>query len=256
MSITRFDAIADFDTISGATEDPATFNELAPGFLVEAGEHVLHDNSRIHNEVFKFHMRCADADDTSFKFMVGVNSSGVGQALQFDYDATNLYVRLVTASGIDVAYDTAEATMDLTNMLMVANDQFIPIQIEIQDNKIRCRVKNIIVAEYKSFQPTGTYFGFANLTGSANVYVSDLYWYNDQIVYGNVNLNGAANADGIVVLYNQSTYDVVEYRHTDNDGEYFIFIDDDPANLNKYFMYGFVEGQTSIQPRGVSNITL
>ena len=249
MTITRFDAIADFDTVSGATD-------AAPGFLLEGSEHILHDNARIHNEVFKFDMQCANITNTKFKFMVGVNSLGIGQALEFDYDGATLYIRLVTSNGIDVDHMTAEATMDLTNMLVLVNGQSIPIRVEIQDNKIRCRVKNIIVAEYKSFSPNGNYFGFANRLNSSNVIITNLIQYSDQIVYGNVNLNGAANADGIVVLYNQNTYEVVEYHYTDGDGEYFIFIDDDPIYQNKYFMYGFIEGQTSIQPRGVSNITL
>lgn len=256
MAITHFDELADFGTVSGVTEDAGVFYDDGPGFLAEAGEYVLEDNGRCINEVFKFWMRLTDADATSFKFMVGANSSGVGQYVQFDFDATNMYVRLVTASGFDVAYDTAEATIDIKNMIVLSDIDWVPVQIEIQDNKIRCQVRNIVCFEYKSFSPVGNYFGFCNLTGSADVHISDLYWYTDQIVYGNVNLNGVADSNGIVVLYNQSTFDVVEYRHTDSDGEYYIFIDDDPANLNKYFMYGFIDGETNIQPRGVSNITL
>lgn len=256
MAITHFDEIADFGTVSGVTEDVSVFYDQSPGFLAKAGEYVLEDNGRCINEVFKFWMRLTDVDDTSFKFMVGANSSGVGQYVQFDFDVTNMYVRLVTASGFDVAYDTAEATIDIKNMIALADNDWVPVQIEIQDNKIRCRFRNIICFEYKSFSPVGNYFGFCNLSGSADVHVSDLYWYTDQIVYGNVNLNGVADGRGIVVLYNQSTFEVVEYRHTDNDGEYYIFIDDDPINLNKYFMYGFIDGETNIQPRGVSNITL
>ncbi len=256
MTVIAHTDVADFDTNSGVVNTNTAFHSIAPSFAYDAGDYVITDIGRFNNEAFKFYMRMDDVTATNFKIMLGCNAVGNGRAIQFDFSSTQKWVRLVTTSGIDQAFDTVLQETDIHSKRIINNDFFVEIKVIISNNKIKVYYQGLLVIDYQNFTIVGNNWGFANLTGSSLVYTSDMFYVYDQIIYGNVNLNGAPDSRGVVIMYNQSTYDVVEYTVCDPNGEYMIFIDDQPENFNKYFIYGFVNGVGTVQPRGVSNITI
>lgn len=258
MTIESITSVSSFDTSTGVAESNETYHTVLPSFKFLAGTHVITNAGRFHNEVFKFHLRMDDVNATNFKIMLGCDATGIGRAIQFDFNATNKWVRLVNASGIDVTYDSVISEKDLMPLFNFdsASGMFIECKVIISKNKLQFYYGNRLCVDTVQFTTVGNNWGFCNLTGSSQVWISDLSYIYDQILYGNVNLNGAPDDEGVVIVYNQSTYEVVEYTTCDTNGEYMVFLDDDPANVNKYFLYGFVNGVNGVQPRGVSNITL
>ena len=256
MAITRLESVSDYGVNSGVIDDIGVFADLSPGQELGAGSYIIDDFSQASNEVLKFYASFSNVTSTNFKILLGDTAAGIGMALQIDMSSSNLFVRLVTATGIDQTEDTIVEQNDLIDRFIPANDVFYPVQVELQGGNLRVRINNIIALETGTFVASGTNFGFCNRAGSSNVTISDVYWYTNQIVYGNVNVNGVADSNGVVILYNQFTYEVIKKQRCTPNGLFWIFIDDDPLNFNKYFMYGFIEGEYGLQPRGVSNITL
>ena len=256
MTITAITTVADFSTISGVIDTNTTYHTVAPSLSLPVGTYTLTDLGRINNEVFKFHLRLNDTDSTSFKIMLGCDNAGIGRAIQFDFSSTQKFVRLVNASGFDVAYDSVIEEKDIQSFFVDTAGLYVACRVEISNNKLRFYYGERLMLETIILTTVGTYWGFCNLTSSTQLYVSDTFVVQDQILFGNVNLNGAADEDGNVIVYNQSTYEVYEYTECDANGEYMVFLDDDPVNQNKYFLYGYVLGIGTVQPRGVSNITL
>lgn len=255
MSIQNLNTISSFTTVSGATDNNSIFNEVAPSIELQSSNFIHTPLSKIDNEVYQFYLRMVDVDDTKFKILLGNSNTGSGQSIEIEFNSSEKLISLVNTSGLDISNDSVIIQRNIRDFLNFTNDKWYKIQIEIQSDKIRCFFDKILCFEFE-LSLSGLEFGFVNMAGSSNVYVSDLKIYVDQIVYGNVNINGANNENGRVVLYNQSTYEIVKYTEVDSNGEYFIFIEDDPLNSNKYFIYGFIENRTNIQPRGVLNITL
>lgn len=256
MAIEAITSINHFDSVVGVVDSMESYHIVSPSLKFAPATSVIKEINRMHNEVFKFHIRMDDVELTKFKIMLGCDAAGVGRAIQFDFDANNKMVRYVNQSGIDVAYDSVIKEKDITNISLLNNAEYVECKVVISINKVQLFFQNRLCMEVTNFTTVGTNWGFCNLTGSSIVYLSDLYYIYDQILYGNVNLNGAPDSRGIVSLYNQATYELVKRVICDMNGEYMIFIDDDPANFNKYFLYGYVDGLTNLQPRGVSNITL
>ena len=254
MTINAITSISQFTNV-GVVDSNEAVHTITPALKFAVATSVINDITTLTNDAFKFHLRMDTVTATSFKLMIGCNATGTGYALQFDFSASNKWIRLVTTSGINQAYDTVVQEVDMHNRLNFTDAQFIPCVVKLVDNKIQL-VYNGFIAIDSAWSPTETHWGFCNLTASSLVYVSDIFHVNNQILFGNVNLDGAPDNRGIVMLYAQSTYDIVEVVETDTNGEYMIFIDDDPANLNKYFLYGYIKGLGTVQPRGVSNITL
>lgn len=255
MTINAHLDVADFTNV-GVVNSNEAYHTVAPAFKYAAATSVIKDISRFNNEAFKFHLRMDDVNSTSFKIMLGCDASGNGRAIQFDFSTNNKWIRLVNTTGIDAAYASVIAEKDIQNLMIHSSGSFIECRVEISNNKLRFMFNNLIVIDVTTFSTVGTHWGFCNLTGSSQVWTSDMFHVYDQILFGNVNLNGAPDANGIVIVYNQQTYAVVNYTRCDANGEYMVFIDDDPANANKYFLYGFITGLGTVQPRGVSNITL
>jgi len=256
MAITPITSIANFDLVTGVVNSSEAYHTVNPSFKYSVATSMLTENSRMHNEVFKFHLRLDDVEATKFKIMVGCDSAGVGRAVQIDFTPTSKMIRLVNQSGIEVAYDSVIQEKDMTNLIIPTNGVFMECTLIISINKIQFFIGTKKCIDYSNFTTVGTHWGFCNLTGSSQVWTSDMFYIYDQILYGNVNLNGAPDSRGVVTVYNQATYEVVKRVICDSNGEYMIFLDDDPVNFNKYFLYGYVNGLTNLQPRGVSNITL
>lgn len=256
MTIQSINDVAQFSTNSGVVNSSEAFHEIAPAFKYAGGTFIYNDIGKFNNEAFKFYIRMDDVNSTTFKIMLGCDSNGAGQAIQFDFSSTNKWVRFVNTSGWDVLYDSVVVEKEISNLFRTPNSYFIECKVIVSNNKIRFYYNGMLLIDSTLFSPTSTYWGFCNRSGSSQVWTSDMFYVYDQILYGNVNLNGAADGRGIVVVYNQATYEVVSYTHCDDNGEYMVFLDDDPANVNKYFLYGFIPGVGTVQPRGVSNITL
>lgn len=255
MTINAITDVADFTNV-GVENSTEAFHTISPSFKYGAADSVIQDISRFHNEVFKFHLRMDDVNATSFKIMLGCDASGTGRAIQFDFSTNNKWIRLVNTTGIDTAYASVVQEKDIEPLMIHTSGSFVECRVEISNNKLRFFFNNLIVLDTTLLTTVGTHWGFCNLTGSSQVWTSDMFHVFDQILFGNVNLNGAPDEDGVVIVYNQSTYAVVNYTRCDANGEYMVFIDDDPVNVNKYFLYGFITGLGTVQPRGVSNITL
>lgn len=257
MSIELINNIGYYTTVTGVTNSNEAIHTISPALKFTVDSHVLTDQSRMNNEVYKFHLRSENIDATNFKIIVGCDGSNVGPAIELDFTATSKIIRLVNQTALDTNGATI-AEKDITTLFDFSNatSQFIECRVEISKNKIRFYYAGRLCIDSTQLVPMGTQFGFLNSPASSIVYVSDPYYYFDQILYGNVNLNGAPNSKGKVILYNQATYQVVSVTHCDSNGDYMIFVDDDPVNGNKYFLYGFIEDYTASQPRGVSNITL
>lgn len=256
MTIEAITDVAQFDTVVAATNIESKFHTVGPGFKFPAGGYVVRDQLRMYNEAFKFYVNLTNKDNVSFKMMLGCDNTGTGKAIQMDFTATTVHFRLVTTSGFDVAYDTVIQEKEMSNKLVLQSDTWIECKVIVRANKLEFYFGNRRCIQLDTFTPDGNNWGWCTLTGSDTVYTSDMFYVYDQIIYGNVNLNGAPDAKGVVVMFNQNTYELVARTECDANGEYMIFLDDDPAHGNKYFMYGYVEGLNNIQPRGVSNISL
>ncbi len=255
MAITPITSITQFTNVS--VTESAVSHTISPSFsYAAAGASVIQDISKFDNEVFKFYIRMDDTTSSSFRILLGTDISGNGKAIQFDFTATNKYIRLVNISGIATTYDTIDVTNDVGNRLLFSNNQFIACRVEVVNSKLRFFYGNLKAIDVQNFTNTGTYWGFASLVGTSQIYTSDMFYVYDQILHGNVNLNGAPSNDGTIITYLQATNTVFDYSKSDPDGNYMVFIDDDPINLNKYFMYGFVSSLEQLQPRGVSNISI
>lgn len=256
MTINKVESISYFDTNSGVQESNNEYRTRSPAFQCDPGTYCYKTWTSMSNRVLKMWVNMTDTTATSFKIMLGVDNTGVGRALQFDFSAANKWVRLVNVSGFDVAYDTVIEEIDLHTRWTWVNDIYEKLQIEIQGAKIRVSYGRITLFERNDMTYVGNHWGFCNLTASSTVYASDVDDIENQIIYGNVNLNGAPDDDGVVLVYNQQSYELYKKTRCDANGEYFVFIDDDPQNVNKYFIYGYIDGSGTVQPRGVSNITI
>lgn len=254
--INKLNDIAQLDVNSGVVHSYTQIFNDAPAFDLDPATWWLKDNGRMFNEAFKLHLRFDDMEATICKLMLGCNSSGAGVAIQFDFSATAKWIRLVTTTGIDQAYSSVLHEVDISSKAVFTNAQYIGFKTIISNGKLQFWYGTIRLFDIQDFVPLGTYWGVCNLTGSTKVYTSDMYYIQDQILWGNVNLNGEPDMDGIVVVYNQSTYIVESVQPCDPNGEYMVFLDVDPAQLNKYFLYGFIPNIGYVQPRGVTNITL
>jgi len=248
--------ISQFDVNNGVDHSYTQFNTTSPSFMLDPATWWLKDNEQFHNEALKVHIRMDDVESTNFKIMFGCTSAGAGRALQFDFSATNKWVRLVNTSGIDQVYDSVIEEVDMHSRRPFTDALFVSLKIIISNNKLKCWFGNYFLFDIETFSISGTYWGACNLTGSTRVYTGDVTAYSDQVLWGNVNLNGEPDDLGQVIVYNQDTYQVIDYTYCDSNGEYMVFLDDDPADMNKYFLYGFIPGIVYVQPRGVSNITL
>lgn len=256
MAIVQANSISYYDTNSGVTDDNVTYKSMSPSMSMAAGTYVLKDLTRFNNEVFKFYVRFSDVTNTHFKLMIGIDNMGTGRAVHFDFSSTDAWVRLVNTSGLDQTYDTVITEHNLYNRMTMVNDQFVECRAEIVNGNFQFYFNGMRVLQSTAFTANANYFGFCNLTTGTQVYVSDVEYIYDQIIWGNVNLDGNPQAEGIVGCYKQSTLELYKYIRCLTNGAYMIFIDDDPVNANKYFIYGYVKDQGIVQPRGISNITI
>jgi len=256
MSISNINTIAYFDTVTGVVDDGTNFHTVPGSLDFAVATNCVKDITRFNNEAFTFYIRMEDVTNTSFQVLLGGNNAWTGKAVRFDFSASNKWIRLADVNLADGALVTVLTEKDIHERFIFTNSVYIKVEIIISNDVVKVKYNNAPVLEYGAFSLIGNNWGFSNQTASAQVRVSDLYHYQDQIFWGNVNINGAPNAAGEVWLYNQSTYKVVDNQYCNAAGEYLIFLEDDPANLNKYFMYGYVPGSGNSQPRGVCNITL
>lgn len=250
-----FTDIAQFDSASAQNSSEA-YHTNPNAFKFGAGTHLNTDMTRSHNEAYTFYLRFNAADTGAFKAVVGGNASGVGIAVQLDFTSTNKWIRIINSSGLDTSIGSVIAEVDIQNQIILNDSAFVKCTIIVSQNKLEFYYGNRRIHSITNYTANGNNFALVSLTGSSQTYVSDLIHYGDQVLHGNVNLNGAPNDGGEVVLYNQSTMEFIKKISCDPNGEYMLFIEDDPLYLNKYFIYGYIKGIGIVQPRGVSNITI
>jgi hypothetical protein len=172
--------------------------------------------------------------------------------------ATGWKIQYVNISSWDGLPDSVNEEKDLKiRGWNFKSDVFYKITIYLANNQLKVYFNNALCVDSLAFSPSGGWMGVSGIDSTTSSYVSDLTYWEEQCLWGNVNINGVPQAtSGRAILFSQDIVEVVEYSATNTDGDYLIFLEDDPANLNKYFMIGFIADQTNIQPRGVSNITI
>lgn len=253
---TNIKNLADFTLNSGVVENATIYNDVTPALDVDTGTYIYHDSTDISNFGLICYVRFGDVTASQFRILLGVNSSGVGRALDFNMTGSSQTCAFVTISSFTGAADTTLVSKEFLPRIPLIDDTFYKISVVIANDIIKVFVNNYIMFESTSFVPTDSIWGYSGMSTSTLVYVSDTYWYKDQVFWGNVNLNAVPDGDGVATLYNQGTHALVSRVQCNDDGDYTLLVDDDPANFTKYFLIGNITTLTNIQPRGVGNITL
>lgn len=249
----------DFTLNSGAVNIPSVYKDTSPGILLTSGTHAYYDTAGpFNNAAVTAWVRFTDILDGKFRLHLGCTSAGVGKAIDIVMDATGWKVQYVNISSWDGLPDTvnSEKNFKLRGWEFLSNT-FYKLTVYLANNQLKVYFNGALAIDDTNYAPAGGYMGISGIDTNTSTYVSDMYFYEEQCLWGNVNINGIAQAtSGRAVLFSQDIVEVVEYSATNADGDYLIFLEDDPVNLNKYFLIGFIADQTDIQPRGVSNITI
>ena len=248
---TFFKTPDDFTVNNGVNIIPSIYKYTSPGMVFPAATNVQYDTTGpFDNVAFTTWVRFTDIDDGKIRFHIGCTSAGVGKSIDLVMSATNWKIQYNNISSWDGAPDAVNSEKDLRLRGMSFKDAIFYKQLRVYFNNILCIADDL-------YSPAGGWWGISGMDSATTTYVSDTYLYEEQCLWGNVNVNGVPQAiQGRAVLFNQDVVEVIEYSTTNADGDYIIFLEDDPINLNKYFLLGFIADQTNIQPRGVGNITI
>lgn len=244
--------LTDYDIVNNVVEDHANYYNISPSFYFNytLAPYMLKDMGRFHNEAFKFSFNSPDVSNFKFQVLFGCNSSGDGYAVSIE----NSIMKLVTVSTFVETAVLSER--GLSRSMNFANNTYYSFKLVIANAKLQIYLNDNLFMEYNSFSPIANYYGY-HLNGStANVYISDTTYYDDQVIWGNVNLNGENNEDGFSLLFNQISIDLHSYSPCDTSGNWIIFIDDDPIQQNRFILIGAISSKEYLQPKGISSITL
>jgi hypothetical protein len=258
MSRTRIQYIADFDTNSGVVESSPIFKDEAPGLGVQTTTHGVNDITDISNFAISGYVRFSDIAGGKARVVFGATVAGVGKAIDFVMSGAGWKVQYVDITTFDGAATAVNQEVDfMRRAFEYYSDVWYKFQIIAQGTNLRVIFDGKECFDLTNFAPAGTYVGIAGIDTASFSYFSDLEYWHNQVFYGNVNINGVPQPlEGRAIMFHQTFYNVVEYTATNANGDYMIFIQDDPTNLNKYFLIGYVDNRRDIQPRGVANITL
>ncbi len=254
---TELNIITDF-TSSSASESGSVYKTFSPSISLASGDNALYDTTGpFDNVAITAWVRFTDSTDGKVRFHLGCTSGGAGKAIDIVMSATGWKVQYVNISSFDGLPDAVNKEKDFKLRGWEFSDNiFYKITIFLANNQLKVYFNSALAIDENAYSPAGGWTGISGIDTATTTYVDDLVVYQDQCLWGNVNINGVPQAtDGRAVLFSQDIVEVVEYSSTNADGDYLIFVEDDPANLNKYFILGFVADQTDIQPRGVGNIT-
>ncbi len=243
--------ISDWTQQSNITQDNDTFKYNSPSLFFATGSpsYIIKDLGRHHNESLTFYLRSDDLVNSSFFVLFGCNDLGDGYAIDIKYHQ----LRLVTIG----TYSETSVILDSSELFWQANNQFHKIKLLIVNSKIQLFFNDGLLLEYDEFTKVGDYIGFHNNNSLSNHWISDSIWYDDQILWGNININGVNNQDGFVLLYSQFDMAYIQNQSTDDTGNWMMFIEEDPIHQNKHVLVGGINSPTTnLQPKGVSSITL
>lgn len=249
----------DFTLNSGLVNIPSIYRDTTPGILLTSGTHAYYDTgSPFTNAAITGWVRFTDHNDGKFRLHLGCTSGGVGKAIDIVMSATGWKVQYVNISSWDGLPDAVNSEFDFKPRGWdFIDNTFYNFKVYLANNHLKVYFNNTLALTEIAYAPAGGFTGISGIDTNTSTYVSDMYYYEEQCLWGNVNINGIPQSvDGRAVLFSQDIVEVVEYSATNTDGDYLIFLEDDPVNLNKYFLIGFIADQTDIQPRGVSNITI
>ncbi len=258
MAIQTINRIADYDVNNGVTENTGIFKYTAPSMVLSSGTDIIKNMNRFHNEAFTFWVYFADATASKFEAVLGTDVNGSGVALRFDFSASYSWIRLVQVTNFgNPTYDSVIVEKDVRLIEDgFQNNTWYKCVVYLADDMLKVEFNGVQLFEIETFVPNGTYFGFSGLDTSNNIYISDATYYSDQVFWGNVNLNGVPDDQGQVLMLKQSTFSLIGRDLCNSKGEWLIFLEDDPANVNKYILIGHILDRPTYQPRGVGNITL
>lgn len=252
---TQMTNLTDFTTNSGVTETVATYKYTSPGLVVGSGDYIYHDDGAMTN----FATTCwvqFGATTAQFRVLLGVTAAGAGKALDFNLTASSQTVSLTNISTFTGVADSTIVSKEMIDRLTLTSGKWYYLTIIISNNILKVYFGNYYMFETNVYAPGDTYWGFSGMATANSTVVSDVWWYNNQVFYGNVNINGVPDVDGVAVMFKQVDGAVVDYVQCNTDGEYAILVTDDPTSGNKYFLIGYIQDEPTVQPRGVGNITL
>jgi len=257
MALEKFLDLTHFDNNTGVTEDPIIYKTNSPSFVMSSGAYAIKDMQRFNNEAYTFYTRWDNVTNGSkLRIALGCTAAGVGKAIDIEGTTGTQSVSLVNISSWTGLADAVLETKNMYDRFSWSIGTWYKVKILIANNLIRVWVNNINVIDVPLFSVAGNYMAITGINSTSNVRVSDLWHYSDQCFWGNVNLNGVPYSDGIVAIYNQETFTILGYVNNNDAGDYVIFIEDDPNNLNKYFMTAQIRSLPDTQGKGIGNITL
>jgi hypothetical protein len=258
MTVERIQYLTDFDTNSGVTEDFTSFHEESPSVKVESGQYIEKDIGQMTNFAMAAWVNFSNIDNGKLRILLGTNASGIGKAIDFTMSAAGWkvqYVEIASHTGVPSSIDQ-EAEFKRRGFEFYSN-KYYKVLVYLSGGTLTVKFDGKPALHITNYVPTGTLWGLSGRDSFSYVNVSDIRVYENQVFYGNVNINGIHQGDqGRVRMYDQTFYTIVEDVECDSSGNYMIFLEDDPLSLNKYFMIGYVDNRKDIQPRGVANITL
>jgi len=136
------------------------------------------------------------------------------------------------------------------------NSHWHNMKLLISNGKIEFFINGGSILQYNSFEKVGDHFGYHNNNSPTTMYISDTIWYDDQIIWGNVNVNGSNNQDGFVLLYKQFDITLHQSTITDVNGNWMMLMEEDPIEQNKHILVGGITSDDNLQPKGISSVTL
>jgi len=255
--ITKLNDLTDYDINSGVVENTSIFKANGKSLELSQNDYISKDLTRFSNETFTTYFRTNQSNNFKFQYLLGCDNLGTGQALRIDGTATTLHFRIVNITTYgNPSYDSVIFEKDFFNILNINDDLWYKITIIISNNKLRVLFDGIILIDIINFTPTDNYYGYSAINSTTLTYISDINYYIDQIFYGNINLNGTPDDNGKILMASQDTMSIQYIENSDINGNWMIFNDGNPINFNKYVLIGYLNDKSSLQPRGIGNITL
>lgn len=250
MAINPIHLLTDYDVNSNVTEDNTEFKTTSPCFKFDQSlsPYILKNMTRFHNETFTLYFKAVNVTTFKLLVMIGSDVTGNGYAISLE----NNSIKLVNTA-IFVP-QTEFVIKDLTRILSMENDTYYKLSIMVANNKLECFIDDMLVLDYTPFLKYGDYFGYHLNGGTSNVYVSDTIYFDDQILWGEVALVSTPDEDGFVLLFDQTDIGFISRGNCNVNGNYLIFVDEDPLDQNLHIMVGAIS--TELQPKGISNVTI
>lgn len=250
MSINTLYTISDYSLSSNMVEDTDTYKYNSPSlkFATGAPSYITKDLERHHNEGFASWIYTPDINSFTFKILFGCDSLGNGFALEL----SQYNIKLINIT----AYVESGVIIDQPMYIWITNSHWHKIKLIIANGKVEFYFNEGLILQYNAFSKVGDYFGYHNNNSPVDVYISDTIWYDDQIIWGNVNVNGTKNQDGFVLLYKQIDITLHQNTLTDISGNWMMLMEEDPIEQNKHVLIGGISSDDNLQPKGISSVTL